>query len=103
MALYLSPDYQTSFESTAFSVQEKKFNIDLQDGVNGGYLGFPIRSVLTAFDLQIISILPMKFCVNWPFGSGDKIQNRFLTWRIWRPSRISDRIDFCYFWFHKSP
>ena len=32
MVLYRSPDYQTRFESTGFSVQEKKFNIDLQDG-----------------------------------------------------------------------
>ena len=29
MALYPSPDYQTSFESTGLSVQEKKFNIDV--------------------------------------------------------------------------
>ena len=32
MALYCSTDYQTSFESTDLSVQEKKFNIDFQDG-----------------------------------------------------------------------
>ena len=32
MALYGSPDYQMSFESIGFSVQEKKFDIDFQDG-----------------------------------------------------------------------
>ena len=39
-ALYCSPEYQKSFESVGLSVQEKKFNIDFQDG---GHLGFPIR------------------------------------------------------------
>ena len=43
MALYLSPDYQTSFESSGLLVQEKKFNIDFQVG---GHLGFPIRTIL---------------------------------------------------------
>ena len=57
MALYHSPDYQTSFESISLSVQEKKFNIDFQDG---DHLGFPIRMILATFDLQVISILPMK-------------------------------------------
>ena len=46
MALYRSPDYQTSFESISLSVQEKKFNIDFQDG---GHLGFPIRTFLFLF------------------------------------------------------
>ena len=67
MALYHSPDYQTSFESTGLSVQEKKFNIDFQ---HVGRLGFPIKMILAIFDLQITLILPMKFRVNWPFGSG---------------------------------
>ena len=67
MALYRSPDYQTSFESIDLSVQEKNFNIDFQDG---GHLGFPIRKILATFDLEVTSILPMKFRVNWPFDSG---------------------------------
>ena len=66
MALYRSPDYQTSFESTGLLVQEKKFNIDFQDG---GQLK-PIRMILATFNLEVTSILPMKFQVNWPFGSG---------------------------------
>ena len=36
MALYRSPDYQTSFKSISLSVQEKKFNIDFQDGNHFG-------------------------------------------------------------------
>ena len=67
MALYRSPDYQTSFESVGLSVQEKRFNTDFQDG---SHLGFPIRIILASFDLQVTLILPMKFQVYWPFGSG---------------------------------
>ena len=58
MALYRSPDYQTSFESVGLLVQEKKFNIDFHDG---GHLGFRIRNILATFYLQVTSILPMKF------------------------------------------
>ena len=43
MALYHSPDYETSFESVGLSVQEKKLNIDLQDGSHG--------MILATFDL----------------------------------------------------
>ena len=67
MALYRSPNYQTSFESIGLSVQEKKFNIEFHDG---GHLGLRIRMILAIFDLQVTSIQPMKFRVNWPFGSG---------------------------------
>ena len=49
MALYRSPDYQTSFESVDLSVQEKNFNIDFQDG---GHLGFPIRMNLATSHLN---------------------------------------------------
>ena len=79
MALHRSPDYQTSFESIGLSVQEKKFNIDFQDGGHGGIFAFPIRMTLATFDLQVTSILSMKFLVNWPFGSEVKIQNRLST------------------------
>ena len=51
-------------------VQEKKFNIDFQDG---GHLGFPIRTILATFDLQwsfeSIALLVQK----------KKVQNRFST------------------------
>ena len=48
MALYSSPEYQTSFESTGLSVHEQ-FNIDFKDS---GHLGFTIRMILVTFDLQ---------------------------------------------------
>ena len=54
IALYRSPDYQTSFKSIGLSVQEKKFNIDFQDG---SHLGFLIRMILATFDLQVTSVL----------------------------------------------
>ena len=38
----LLPDYQTSLESVGFLVQEKRFNIDFQDG---DHLGYPIRMI----------------------------------------------------------
>ena len=46
----------------AFSVQEKKFNINFQDGC---HLGFPIRMILATFDPQVTLILAMKF---WSIG-----------------------------------
>ena len=33
-------------------------------------------------------MVPSKFGVNWPFGSGEEAKNRFSRWR---PSWISDR------------
>ena len=39
-------------------------------------------------------MLPTKFGVSWPFGSGEEAKNRFLRWEPWRPSRISDQNDF---------
>ena len=50
VALFCSPDYQTSLSQLAFRF--KKFNIDFQDG---GHLGFPIRRILATFDLQVTS------------------------------------------------
>ena len=52
--------------------------IDFQDGRHGSHLGFPIGTILAVFDLQVILMLPSKFGVNWPFGSGGEAKNRFL-------------------------
>ena len=73
-----------SLESIGLSVQEKKRKIDFQ---NGGHLGFPIGTILAIFDLQVAPMLPSKFGVNWPFGSGEEAKKRFSRWR---PSWISD-------------
>ena len=70
-----------SFESTGLSVQEKKPKIDFQNGHHGSHLGFLIRTILAIFDLQVKPILPTKFRVNWPFGSGGA-KNRFSRWPL---------------------
>ena len=46
--------------------------MDFQAGGHGCQLGFPIGMILAIFDQQVASILPFKFPVNWPFGSGEK-------------------------------
>ena len=86
-------------ESISLSVQEKKRKIEFQDGRDCGHIGFPIGTILPIFDLQVIPMLPTKFRVNWPFGSGEEAKNRFSTWspRLWRPFWIFDRNDFSYF------
>ena len=43
MALYRSPDYQPSFESVGCSDQEKKFNMDFEDG---GHLVATVAAIL---------------------------------------------------------
>ena len=48
-------------------------------------------------------MVPSKFGVNWPFGSGEEAKNRFSRWRPWWPSWISDRNDFSYFWSTSHP
>ena len=40
-----------------------------QNGGHGGHLGFPIRTILAIFDLQVTLTLPIKFRGNWPVGS----------------------------------
>ena len=84
-------------ESISLSVQEKKRKIDFQDGRDCGHLGFPIGTILAIFDLQVIPMLPTKFRVNWPFGSGEEAKNRFSTWLPRRSFWIFDRNDFSYF------
>ena len=56
--------------------------------------------ILAIFDQQDTPMLPSKFGVNWPFGSDEEEKNRFSRWR---PSWISDRHDFSYFFIHKTP
>ena len=79
-----------SFKSVGLSFEENKGKIDFQDG---GHLRFPIRTILhvAVFDLQVRLMLPAKFRVSWPFGSGEEAKNRFSRWRPRRLSWISDR------------
>ena len=64
-------------KSIGLLVQEKKRKIDFQDGGHGGHLGFPIGTILAIFDLQVTPMLPSKFEVNWPFGSGEEAKIDF--------------------------
>ena len=74
--IYKSPIYcLPSFESVGLSVKDKYFKIDFQDGGNGSHLRFSMETIFT-FNLQVAPILPTKFRVNWPFGSGEEAQNR---------------------------
>ena len=52
-------------------------------------IGFPIITGLAIFDLQVAWLLSTKFPVNWPRGSGDTVQIRFL-----RRSSVAAIIDF---------
>ena len=61
-------------------------------------LNFPIQTIKAILDLQITRMLPTKFRVKWLFNSGEEAKNRFSRWLSWRPSWISDRDDFSYFW-----
>ena len=45
-----------------------------------------MESMLATFDLQVTLMLPTKFQVNWPFGSGKEAKNRFSRWPSWRSS-----------------
>ena len=38
--------------------------------------------VLAIFDLQVTPILPTKFRVNWPFGSGEEAKGGYLGFPI---------------------
>ena len=77
--IYKSPRcFLPSFKSIGFLVQEEKQKIDFQDGHHSRYLGFPIETILAIFFyLQVTPMLPTKFHVNWPFGSGEEANNIF--------------------------
>ena len=98
---HTNASYQVS--STGLSVQEKRRKIDFQDGRHGGHLGYPIGKILAIFDLQVTPMSPTKFGVSWPFGAGEEAKYRFSRWPPWRPSWISDRHDFSYFWSISQP
>ena len=67
----------TMFRVIGLSVQEKKRNIYFQ---NGGHLRLLIETILARFDLQVTPMLPIKFQVSWPFGSGEDAKNISLRW-----------------------
>ena len=70
----------------------KKRKIDFQDGRHCG-LGFLIGTS-SFLSTSHPDASYQVFGVNWPFGSGEEVKNRFSRW--W-PSWISDPNDFSYF------
>ena len=85
-----------TFKSIGLSVKET-LKIDIKDGGHGSHLGFPIRTVLATFDVQVTLMLPTKFQVNWPFVSGEEAKNGFSRWQPWPSSWIYDQNNFSYF------
>ena len=75
--IYINEQFKPSFKPVSILVHEEKRKIDFQDGHHGGHLGFLIRMILASFDLQVTPMLPTKFQVNQPFGSGEKAKTRF--------------------------
>ena len=99
--IYKSPwCFLPCFKLTDHSFQEVKRKINFQEGGHDGHFGFQIGTILAIFDLQDTLMLPTKFQVNWPFGSGEEEKNRLSRWR---PSWISDGNDFSYFWSTSHP
>ena len=85
------PDASYQVSSIGLSDQEKKRKTDFQDD---DHLGFLIGTISAIFDLQVTLMLPTKFQINWPFGSGEEVKNRFSRWL---QSWISNMNDFNYF------
>ena len=48
-------------------------------------------------------MVPTKFKVSWPFGSGGEAKNRFSRWRPLRQFRFFDRNNYSYFLIYSSP
>ena len=62
-----------------------------------------MKKILAIFDLPVVPILPTRFRVNWPFGSGEEAQNRISGWQPWQPSWISDLKDFSFIYLQLAP
>ena len=82
--IYKSPPwYLYSFKSVGLFVQGKKRKIDFQGSCHCMHLGIPIETILANSGLQVTLLLPTKFQVNWPFGSGEEAKTRFSRWPPW--------------------
>ena len=61
-----------------------------------------IRTILAIVDQQFFPMLPAEFQVNWPLGSGEA-KTIFSEVPPQRPSLISSRNDFSYFFSTSHP
>ena len=59
--------------------------------------------ILAIFDLQVTQMLPSKFGVNWPFGSGEEAKNRFSRRLPWRTFWFYDQLDLTNFDLQVTP
>ena len=73
--LQVTPMIPTSFKSIGLLVQEKKRKLDFQDG-HHRTSWISNQKDFSFFDLQVTLMLPSKFQVNWPFGSGEEVNKR---------------------------
>ena len=60
----------------AFQFRRSSKKKDFQDG---GHLKSLIGMILVILELQVTPMLPTKFQVNWPFGSGGETKNSWLV------------------------
>ena len=58
-----------------------------------------IGTILAIFDMQVTLILPTKFQANWPFGSGEEVQNRFSSRPLWRQLGYPIRVIYFFSYF----
>ena len=98
MAVYRSPDYQTSLSQLAFWFKEvhywfSRWRPSWIFNQNDFSYFWSTSHLNTSNDVL----------VNWSFGSGENVQNRFSTWLLGQPSWISDQNDFSYFWSTSHP
>ena len=56
-----------------FQFRRRSKKIDFQDACS--HLGFPIKTILAIFDVQVTPLLPAKFRVNWPSSSEEEAKN----------------------------
>ena len=67
------------FQDNWSLLQEKKEKTDFQDDNNGSHLGFPIRTILAIFYLQVTLMCLSKFHINWPLFLEKKQKMDFQT------------------------
>ena len=110
ISLYKSPPYfLSSFPSIGLSIQEKRFELDFQDGYCGGHLVFQIRTILATSDLQSPRYFLPTFKSNGILDQEMKskidfqVQYIFSRWQLWWPSSISNHNNFSCFWSTNCP
>ena len=74
MALYRSPEYQTSLSQLVLRFNRKGTILIFK---TAGHLAFPTRMILATVDLQVTSMILDKFQVSWHFDSGEEAKHGF--------------------------